>query len=81
METIQTSVLAVAPRGRLVPAAPEASFFQLRSSSGFRIATQAPEIPIISATPEIPVTLIRKFPSGKELLFISAFWTVWQDFL
>jgi hypothetical protein len=53
---------------------------QLCSSSGFRIATQPPEIPLIGGTTlEIPVTLSRKFPGPeKELLFISGFWTVWQ---
>jgi hypothetical protein len=79
--TVQTS----SPGGRRLGEAlvPGARQKQLCSSSGFRIATQPPEIPLIGGTTlEIPVTLSRKFPvRKKESLFISGFWTVWQVFL
>jgi hypothetical protein len=52
METVQTSIPAAARRGC---GSVRASLFQLRSSSGFRIATQLAEIPRIDATLEIPV--------------------------
>jgi hypothetical protein len=51
-------------------------------AQAFASRRQLAEIPRIDETLEIPVISDSQiFRSGKELLFISAFWTVWQDFL
>src|ERR1700724_2519375 len=70
METVQTSVLAAASRGS---GSARATSFQLHSSSGFRIETQLPEIPIIDATLGVPLILIRKFPVRQGIFIYIGF--------